>query len=392
MGDSNSEKTSNDRKKQTTQEQLNDMVQRCKEFDASARYLPPPRNFFTTRVLKEKIGNRNRDALSPNLTQSVAQKYAIDHPDNPQLNSPSSITESIPASLSDFSATDTNEILAYFKSTVHELKQNNSLLTKVAQRQQSLTETLGAEVIACKKRISDLELEVDSLKQDKFANQVLVSGPAAKDFIARTSEHRNNSRHLGFHSINKLRTMIALKTIDTEILSEKVLDFRRSDAVTKRTEELLQSGASLDNPDDAAAIRNAANDVIVTTEITGDDVEVRSLIVDQGIEDAFIVGDDRLAVHTTSRTSAMEILTCGKRTQRTLFFSEQLTKRRQELQYKLRQIRNANPDLGISVFSRNGIPAVRVGQARPVFVLTDADLQIFVNSLRGYPNHRSTRF
>ena len=122
--------------------------------------------------------------MSLNLTQSVAQNYALEvsrtlgeRTDKPQLNSPSSITESIPASPSDFSAKDPSEILAYFKSTVHEMKKNNNLLSKLAQRQQSLMETLGARVIACKNRISDFELEVDSLKQDKLSNQVLVSGP-----------------------------------------------------------------------------------------------------------------------------------------------------------------------------------------------------------------------
>ena len=120
-------------------------------------------------------------------------------------------------------------------------------------------------------------------------------------------------------------------------------DFRRGDAVTKRTEKLIQSGIILENPADMTTIRNAAKDVIVMTEITGDDVEVNSLIVYQGIKGIFIFSDDRLVVHTTSRKTAMEILTCGKRTQPALFSSEQLAKCRQELQYKLRHMRVLTP-------------------------------------------------
>ena len=386
---SDSEKSNGERKKQKTRDQLNDMVQKCKDFDAGARYIPPPRNSSTSHALKGKIGSRTREPLSLNLTQSVAQKYALDinrlpadHLGSPQLNSPSSIAES--TSLSDFTSTDPSELLSFFKSTVHELKQNNNILTKLAQRQQSLTETLAAEVNGCKDRISVLELEVDALKQDKLANQVLISGPAARDFISSTPEHRDEIRHLGFHSINKLRTLVALKTIDRQ----KVIDFRQSDALTKRTEELIQSGTAPGNTSETADIRVDPNDVRVVTEITGDDIEVKSLTVDQGIEAAFILGDDKLAVHTTSRKTAMAILTCGKHAKRSLFFSEHLTKRRQELQYKLRQIRNAHPDLGITVFSRNGMPAARVGQGRHVFILTDSDLQNFVNTLGRYPNYR----
>ena len=95
-----SKKTAGERTKQTTRDHLNTMVQRCKDFDTGARYIPPQRDFFTSRVLKEKIGAKSREPLNLDLTQAVAEKYALDinrppadQPGSPLLNSPSSMAD-----------------------------------------------------------------------------------------------------------------------------------------------------------------------------------------------------------------------------------------------------------------------------------------------------------
>ena len=104
---------------------------------------------------------------------------------------------------------------------------------------------------------------------------------------------------------------------------------------------------------------------------------VLNLIKEQDITSAAILFDDQLVVHTRDRQSAMNILTRGKFTKRTLHFKEQLTKRRQSLMYKLREIRRANPHLKMAVFSRNGAPAVRLGNERHEFMRTEDDVLNF---------------
>ena len=257
---------------------------------------------------------------------------------------------------------ESNDLSTYLKATIQELRNNNTVLTRLATQQQRITEKICQEITICNERITDLELRVDELQQDKLSNQVLMSGPDITALISSLPEQRENMRNLGFHSLGKLRSAVALKTVD----HEKLVTDHISDVIT----QAINSGQE----------RPKENE-IHPPDITSDHPDVKSLIAEQGIESAFILSDTRIAVHTTTRKATMAILTRGKRTNRAIYFSEQLTRHRQGIMYKLRQFRDAHPRLRLSVFSRNGVPAVRVGTGRHTFIRNEDDVRDFAELL-----------
>ena len=76
-----------------------------------------------------------------------------------------------------------------------------------------MIDAMRSDIENCHSRIDELEFEVDELRQENMANKVLISGPAMKDFIAGTVEHRDGIRGLGLHSLHSLRTLVASKSL-----------------------------------------------------------------------------------------------------------------------------------------------------------------------------------
>ena len=118
---------------------------------------------------------------------------------------------------------------------------------------------------------------------------------------------------------------------------------------------------------------------------------LQDMVNAQAIESAFMFTDHLLCVTVRSRQCALEILTRNKFTGRKLFFTEQLTKRRQGTMSDLKKIRDENPSKKISVFSRNGVPSIRVGDDRFVPIKTPGDLRRIEESIhRERQEHRQT--
>ena len=180
--------------------------------------------------------------------------------------------------------------IPYLKATISELKQNNSWLMTIATRQMKIIEDLQNEVSECKERIDILEEEVDEHKQERILDRVLISGPSMTTFIENSQEHRDGVRDLGTHSLGRLRSLVALSTIDREKFSRM-------------------------NPDMAAATPEVTPESLI---IPSDHPDVKELVEKQGILSATLLTSERLIVHTSSREAALNILTRGKHTKRQL--------------------------------------------------------------------------
>ena len=94
------------------------------------------------------------------------------------------------------------------------------------------------------------------------------------------------------------------------------------------------------------------------------DPVINQLVKEQGIFSAFILSDhdgnpDRVAITVESRKSALALLTRGKLMKRSRFITEQLTKRRGYMMYRLRGLRSKCSLIRMAVFSRNGFPAAQ---------------------------------
>ena len=114
------------------------------------------------------------------------------------------------------------------------------------------------------------------------------------------------------------------------------------------------------------------------------DPAINQFVKEQGISSAFILPDrdgnpDRVAITVESRKSALALLTRGKLTKRSLFITEQLTKRRGHMIYRLRGLRSKFSLIRMAVFSRNGFPAVRVGESRINLIKSEEDFE-YLNS------------
>ena len=259
------------------------------------------------------------------------------------------------------------QFLGFLQKTIADVSKNNAKLDNIIEQQQlqirqqqELINSLNERVLRADMRISVLESQVDGLLQDKLANRLQISGTAAEAFIRATPEYRDGVRRLGLHSLRSLGLLVASKTATIPVGTP---------------EEELNIG-----------------DVSDGTQVADADLHpaIKKLKDEQAITSASIFADSqdtlRIAVTTATRDAAMAILTKGKATKRALFFSEELTERRRNIMYELRQTRRRFPLLNLSVFSRNGTPAVRIGeQRRPTLIASHQDLDRFHARLRTNP-------
>ena len=263
--------------------------------------------------------------------------------------------------------------------TIKELRESNHHLRVIAHSQQKLVEDLHGRIKTCMGRISELEFQVDDLQQEKLANRVLVTGPAVETFISESAEQRDKIRNLGLHSLNRLRRLVVNKTTPAEML----LVFPQPTAPSPpgAQSDDVRNEATPIQPDPAAQAAMAAEVAASNEEF------LKSREKEQGIVSATILSTERIVVHTSSRQAAMAILTRGKCAKRSMFFAEQLTKRRQAVMYRLRSLRSANTRTRFAVFSRNGIPAIcftNSGNGRIHLIRNEDDFADF-NNLRGGP-------
>ena len=319
--------------------------------------------------------------------------------------------ESVPASPDPLADPTMSNFFKFLQANITELTANNKKLNEVAQRQHDIIQSLDKEVKSCKRhisalesRVTSLEDEVDAMQQEKLENKLLISGPAMKRFLSCSSEGRAGGGNLGMHSLRSLRILVGSLTIDRSQLSEPEnledtttvfnndLPSGEQMSNTEGEPAVIQPGSEQLTPSarpQVSEIKNpeaTANAIInnLTRGVQVADAEINpainELVKEQGITSAFILSDrdgnpERVAITVESRESALAILTRGKLTKKSLYFSEQLTKRRGHLMYRLRGLCSKFSFIRMTVFSRNGCPAVRVGDGRFNFIKSEEDLQ-----------------
>ena len=324
-------------------QRLNEMIAECSNYNAGPTFTPPVRGGRGSSTKPSGRAAKTTGGGTRSDTRSATKRGSSSQPNASQrvLRNRDHSWDSL--------ASDTAEMEGDFKSFLKanfiELRNNNRFLATLLQRQHHMIVGLSNDNALLKDRVEGLEAEIDALKQEKLSHKLIVSGPTIEDFIVQTPEHHAQTKNLGAHSIQKLRSLIATKTL------------KESDPWPSNVTERPQ-----DQPSPAIA----------------------PLAETQGITAAYILSDNRLAVESRDKPSAMKILTRGKITNRSLFFAEQLTKRRQGLMYDLRRIRNSHSEqTRIAVFSRNGIPAYRRGEEPLTFVRNSRDVGRFAALLAG---------
>ena len=321
-------------------QRLNEMIAECSNFNAGPTFTPPVRGGSVKssgRTTKTTRGGTRSD------TRSAKKRGSSSQPPAPQreLRNRDHSWDSLPSDSAEFEG----DFKTFLKANIIELRNNNRFLATLFQRQQHIIVELTNDNAQLKDRVEVLEAEIDDLKQEKLSHKLIISGPSIENFISQTPEHLAQTKNLGANSIHKLKSLIATKTL------------KDSDPLPPNVTEIPQ-----DQPSPAIA----------------------PLAEAQGITAAYILSENRLAVESRDKASAMRILTRGKITNRTLFFAEQLTKRRQGLMFDMRRIRNSHPgQTQIAIFSRNGTPAYRRGEEPFTFVRNSRDVGRFAALLAG---------
>ena len=304
------------------QEHLNFLVEKCKNFPTGPTYSTHS-NTMRYRDITKKA-------------QATRSERSVDHPDPmfhiPDIHVSNQDSQGTAGSFSpgDFRQFENNDLSTFLMATIDELKKSNLMLNKIAHKQQKLLETHDKLIDECKHRISDLEFEVDDLKQERLSTSILVTGPSIANFIQSSSEHKDGMKNIAFHSLNTLRTLIATKSVDRDLLSD-VLQAPPIVSSEVATPTNAEDGEQTQQTDPASNIQR-------TPDVSKHPAVV-SLITEQQVDSATILSDNRLLVRTKDRSGALAILTRGRHARHSMNFAEQLTKPRQGLMFKLRELR-----------------------------------------------------
>ena len=276
---------------------------------------------------------------------------------------------------------DLTSTTAQLKNPVNSQVKTNEEIKDAITEQTDKLEHYSGIISMQQGEIDRLKNEVDDLKQQRFENEVVLTGHAATAICSKYPATRfsNNETNpaLGEH-------------IEKSLFGEKpevrTTNLERIDVENKTAEENVNEESSESKNEDDVTM--AASNKQLRTE-SANTVVIKS---PPKIVSAFKVTNNKLGLVLRERNIKFEVFK-KVRDISGLYAAERLIRTRDDLMYQLRELRKEHPYEKLAVFSRSGVPMVQAARhGVPTEIRNPHDIYEFKKLLRNNHPERSENF